>query len=141
MRMVTRSATRFFICSAVLFASAFLSSCCRRYVERVGSESSVAYERGVSVRCDSVLFRDSVFVSERSSGDTVYVERVRARVRDVVRVRFDTLVRSDTFVRTDTLVRYVRDGSSNSGVLPLALALSASAAVAVLLFCFKNKKR
>jgi len=60
--MVTRSATRFFICSAVLFASAFLSSCCRRYVERVGSESSVAYERGVSVRCDSVLFRDSVLL-------------------------------------------------------------------------------
>lgn len=52
---------------------------------------------------DSVLVRDSIYVSRWTEGDTVYVTKDRWRVRE--RLLRDTLyrVRTDTVMRADTI--------------------------------------
>ena len=50
---------------------------------------------------DTVVVRDSVFVSERQRGDTVYL--TRAEYRD----RWRTQIVHDTIVRTDSIVQVI----------------------------------
>ena len=52
-----------------------------------------------SARVDSVYLRDSVFVSEKQRGDTVYLTRVEWRDRWRTRMVHDTIVRTDSIVQ------------------------------------------
>ena len=48
---------------------------------------------------DTVVMRDSVFVSEKQRGDTVYLTRVEWRDRWRTRMVHDTIVRTDSIVQ------------------------------------------
>ena len=48
---------------------------------------------------DTVVIRDSVFVSEKQRGDTVYLTRVEWRDRWRTRMVHDTIVRTDSIVQ------------------------------------------
>ena len=48
---------------------------------------------------DTVVVRDSVFVSERQRGDTVYMTRVEWRDRWRTHLVHDTIVRTDSIVQ------------------------------------------
>ena len=48
---------------------------------------------------DTVVVRDSVFVSEKQRGDTVYLTRVEWRDRWRTRMVHDTIVRTDSIVQ------------------------------------------
>ena len=48
---------------------------------------------------DTVVVRDSVFVSERQRGDTVYLTRVEWRDRWRTQLVHDTIVRTDSIVQ------------------------------------------
>ena len=48
---------------------------------------------------DTVVVRDSVFVSERQRGDTVYLTRVEWRDRWRTQMVHDTIVRTDSIVQ------------------------------------------
>lgn len=50
-------------------------------------------------RVDTVVVRDSVFVSEKQRGDTVYLTRVEWRDRWRTRMVHDTIVRTDSIVQ------------------------------------------
>jgi len=79
-----------------------LSSCSRRVyvpVETVRVDTFVK----TAVRVDSVRLTDSVYVSERTVGDTVYVVKTRTQWRDRLQLRVDTVYRS----KTDTLTKVV----------------------------------
>ena len=79
-----------------------LSSCSRSVyvpVETVRVDTFVK----TAVRVDSVRLTDSVYVSERTVGDTVYVVKTRTRWRDRLQLRVDTVYRS----QTDTITKVV----------------------------------
>ena len=48
---------------------------------------------------DTVVVRDSVFVSERQRGDTVYLTRTEYRDRWRTQIVHDTIVRTDSIVQ------------------------------------------
>lgn len=56
-----------------------------------------------AVRVDSVRLTDSVYVSERTVGDTVYILKTRTQWRDRLQWRVDTVYRS----HTDTITKVV----------------------------------
>ena len=62
-----------------------------------------------SARVDTFYLRDSVFVSEKQRGDTVYLTRVEWRDRWRTRMVHDTIVRTDSIVQVIELPpeRYV----------------------------------
>ncbi len=79
-----------------------LCGCSRRVyvpVETVRVDTLVK----LAVRVDSVRLTDSVYVSERTVGDTVYVVKTRTRWRDRLQLRVDTVYRS----KTDTITKVV----------------------------------
>lgn len=81
----------------IFAACALLCACSPRIVESVRTE--VVY-RDRLVR-DSLCFRDSVFVSEKVKGDTVYLEKISYKYVYRDKMRTDTLVherRDTTFV-------------------------------------------
>lgn len=51
-----------------------------------------------SSRHDTVVVHDSVFVSERQRGDTVYLTRVEYRDRWRTKIVHDTILRTDSIV-------------------------------------------
>ena len=50
-------------------------------------------------RADTIVVRDSVFVSERQRGDTVYLTRTKYRDRWRTQIVHDTIVRIDSIVQ------------------------------------------
>lgn len=82
--------SRLSILLAVLLLAA---SCSPRIIEHVRTE--VVYRD--RVQKDSVYFRDSVFISEKVKGDTVYVDRFKYKY-----------IYKDKY-KTDTLLREVHD--------------------------------
>jgi hypothetical protein len=50
-------------------------------------------------RSDTVVVHDSVFVSERQRGDTVYLTRVEWRDRGRTHIVHDTVVKTDSIVQ------------------------------------------
>ena len=69
------------------------SQSCKSH-EAVVQSSSAVVQNGSTVvfRTDTVVVHDSVFVSERQRGDTVYLTRVEWRDRWRTRVERDTVV-------------------------------------------------
>lgn len=47
-------------------------------------------------RVDSLYIRDSIFVTEKTKGDTVYVTQYKERVRKKVVMRYDTIIKTDS---------------------------------------------
>ena len=49
--------------------------------------------------CDTIFLRDSIFISERQRGDTVYLTRVEYRDRWRTHLVHDTVVKTDSIVQ------------------------------------------
>ncbi len=70
-----------------------MSASCRSHnVPRIAQIDTDRYESHFLQRVDTVVVRDSVFVSEVMKGDTVYLTRVEWRDRWRTRVERDTVV-------------------------------------------------
>lgn len=82
--------------SILLAALILAASCSPRIVERVRTQ----IEYRDRVQKDSVYFRDSVFISEKVKGDTVYIDRFKYKY-----------IYKDKY-KTDTLLREVHDTTS-----------------------------
>ena len=74
-------------------------SCRSHNVPRIAQIDTDRYESHFLQRVDTVVVRDSVFVSEKQRGDTVYLTRVEWRDRWRTRMVHDTIVRTDSIVQ------------------------------------------
>ena len=75
-----------------------LQSCkCHEHCSAVVQNGSELFSIVRSV--DTVVVRDSVFLSERQRGDTVYLTRVEWRDRWRTQMVHDTIVRTDSIVQ------------------------------------------
>ena len=111
-----------------------LSSCSRRVyvpVETVRVDTFVK----TAVRVDSVRLTDSVYVSERTVGDTVYVVKTRTQWRDRLQLRTDTVYRSKTDTITKVVEVVVEKRAKSRKVWPWLLA---ALAVGVVFFTFAS---
>ena len=86
------------ICSALVFACMSCKS------HRYGLDALQAVQDSVALysvvrSVDTVVVRDSVFVSERQKGDTVYLTRVEWRDRWRTHIVHDTVVKTDSIVQ------------------------------------------
>ena len=79
-----------------------LSSCSRSVYVPVETVRVDTFLK-TAVRVDSVRLTDSVYVSERTVGDTVYIVKTRTQWRDRLQLRVDTVYRS----KTDTVTKVV----------------------------------
>lgn len=78
----------------MMMAAVTLSSC--KVKERVMIEHKTDTLRITKHQRDSIWMHDSVYVSEKQLGDTVWVEVARWRTRYVIRETHDTLYNSHT---------------------------------------------
>ena len=99
-----------------------LSSCSRSVyvpVETVRVDTFVK----TAVRVDSVRLTDSVYVSERTVGDTVYVVKTRTQWRDRLQLRVDTVYRSQTDTVTKVVEVVVEKKAKSRKVWPWLLGV------------------
>jgi len=111
-----------------------LSSCSRSVyvpVETVRVDTFVK----TAVRVDSVRLTDSVYVSERTVGDTVYIVKTRTRWRDRLQLRVDTVYRSQTDTITKVVEVVVEKKAKRRKVWPWVLG---ALAVGVVFFTFAS---
>ena len=111
-----------------------LSSCSRSVyvpVETVRVDTLVK----LAVRVDSVRLTDSVYVSERTVGDTVYVVKTRTQWRDRLQLRVDTVYRSQTDTITKVVEVVVEKKAKRRKVWPWVLG---ALAVGVVFFTFAS---
>ena len=111
-----------------------LSSCSRSVyvpVETVRVDTFVK----TAVRVDSVRLTDSVYVSERTVGDTVYIVKTRTQWRDRLQLRIDTVYRSQTDTLTKVVEVVVEKKAKRRKVWPWLLA---ALAVGVVFFTFAS---
>lgn len=111
-----------------------LSSCSRSVyvpVETVRVDTFVK----TAVRVDSVRLTDSVYVSERTVGDTVYIVKTRTQWRDRLQLRVDTVYRSKTDTITKVVEVVVEKKAKRRKVWPWLLG---ALAVGVVFFTFAS---
>ena len=111
-----------------------LSSCSRSVyvpVETVRVDTFVK----TAVRVDSVRLTDSVYVSERTVGDTVYIVKTRTQWRDRLQLRVDTVYRSKTDTLTKVVEVVVEKKAKRRKVWPWLLG---ALAVGVVFFTFAS---
>ena len=99
-----------------------LSSCSRSVyvpVETVRVDTFVK----TAVRVDSVRLTDSVYVSERTVGDTVYIVKTRTQWRDRLQLRVDTVYRSQTDTVTKVVEVVVEKKAKSRKVWPWLLGV------------------
>lgn len=111
-----------------------LSSCSRKVyvpVETVRVDTFVK----TAVRVDSVRLTDSVYVSERTVGDTVYIVKTRTQWRDRLQLRVDTVYRSQTDTLTKVVEVVVEKKAKSRKVWPWLLG---ALAVGVVFFTFAS---
>lgn len=111
-----------------------LSSCSRSVyvpVETVRVDTFVK----TAVRVDSVRLTDSVYVSERTVGDTVYIVKTRTQWRDRLQLRVDTVYRSQTDTITKVVEVVVEKKAKRRKVWPWLLG---ALAVGVVFFTFAS---
>lgn len=111
-----------------------LSSCSRSVyvpVETVRVDTFVK----TAVRVDSVRLTDSVYVSERTVGDTVYIVKTRTQWRDRLQLRVDTVYRSQTDTITKVVEVVVEKKAKSRKVWPWLLG---ALAVGVVFFTFAS---
>lgn len=111
-----------------------LSSCSRSVyvpVETVRVDTFVK----TAVRVDSVRLTDSVYVSERTVGDTVYIVKTRTQWRDRLQLRVDTVYRSQTDTVTKVVEVVVEKRAKRRKMWPWLLG---ALAVGVVFFTFAS---
>ena len=111
-----------------------LSSCSRSVyvpVETVRVDTFVK----TAVRVDSVRLTDSVYVSERTVGDTVYIVKTRTQWRDRLQLRVDTVYRSQTDTLTKVVEVVVEKKAKSRKMWPWLLG---ALAVGVVFFMFAS---
>jgi hypothetical protein len=111
-----------------------LSSCSRSVyvpVETVRVDTFVK----TAVRVDSVRLTDSVYVSERTVGDTVYIVKTRTQWRDRLQLRVDTVYRSQTDTITKVVEVVVEKKAKRRKMWPWLLG---ALAVGVVFFTFAS---
>ena len=111
-----------------------LSSCSRSVyvpVETVRVDTLVK----LAVRVDSVRLTDSVYVSERTVGDTVYIVKTRTQWRDRLQLRVDTVYRSQTDTITKVVEVVVEKKAKRRKMWPWVLG---ALAVGVVFFTFAS---
>lgn len=111
-----------------------LSSCSRSVyvpVETVRVDTFVK----TAVRVDSVRLTDSVYVSERTVGDTVYIVKTRTQWRDRLQLRVDTVYRSQTDTITKVVEVVVEKKAKSRKMWPWLLG---ALAVGVVFFTFAS---
>ena len=99
-RLSLKSAT-FVLALSMATILCVLPSCRSHDVPRIAQMDTDRYENHILQRVDTVVVRDSVFVSEQQRGDTVYL------IRTEYRVRWRTQIVHDTIVRTDSIVQVI----------------------------------
>ena len=90
-RLFWKSATFVRVLSMGIIILASTSCCSTKSMPAVLSNDTTSFIQR-SARVDTVYLRDSVFVSEKQRGDTVYLTRVEWRDRWRTRVERDTVV-------------------------------------------------
>ena len=111
-----------------------LSSCSRSVyvpVETVRVDTFVK----TAVRVDSVRLTDSVYVSERTVGDTVYIVKTRTKWSERVKLVTDTVYRSRVDTVTKVVEVVVEKRAKSRKVWPWLLA---ALAVGVVFFTFAS---
>lgn len=90
---------RFFV---ILAAVVLLSGCSKKIyvpVESVRIDTFVS----TAVRVDSVRLTDSVYIIEKTVGDTIFITKTKTQWRDRLQLRVDTVYRS----KIDTITKVV----------------------------------
>ena len=82
-----------------LFLFFLLVSCRSHDVPRIAQMDTDRHQCHILQRADTIVVRDSVFVSERQRGDTVYLTRTEYRDRWRTQIVHDTIVRIDSIVQ------------------------------------------
>ena len=82
-----------------LFLFFLLVSCKSHDVPRLAQMNTDRHQIHILQRADTIVVRDSVFVSERQRGDTVYLTRTEYRDRWRTQIVHDTIVRTDSIVQ------------------------------------------
>ena len=111
-----------------------LSSCSRRVYVPVETVRVDTFLK-TAVRVDSVRLTDSVYVSERTVGDTVYIVKTRTQWRDRLQLRVDTVYRSQTDTLTKVVEVVVEKKAKRRKVWPWLLG---ALAVGVVFFTFAS---
>lgn len=111
-----------------------LSSCSRSVYVPVETVRVDTFLK-TAVRVDSVRLTDSVYVSERTVGDTVYVVKTRTQWRDRLQLRTDTVYRSQTDTVTKVVEVVVEKKAKSRKVWPWLLG---ALAVGVVFFTFAS---
>lgn len=109
-----------------------LSSCSRSVYVPVETVRVDTFLK-TAVRVDSVRLTDSVYVSERTVGDTVYIVKTRTQWRDRLQLRVDTVYRSQTDTITKVVEVVVEKKAKSRKVWPW---LFGALAVGVVFFTF-----
>jgi hypothetical protein len=111
-----------------------LSSCSRSVYVPVETVRVDTFLK-TAVRVDSVRLTDSVYVSERTVGDTVYIVKTRTQWRDRLQLRVDTVYRSQTDTITKVVEVVVEKKAKRRKVWPWLLG---ALAVGVVFFTFAS---
>lgn len=111
-----------------------LSSCSRSVYVPVETVRVDTFLK-TAVRVDSVRLTDSVYVSERTVGDTVYIVKTRTQWRDRLQLRVDTVYRSQTDTLTKVVEVVVEKKAKRRKVWPWVLG---ALAVGVVFFTFAS---
>ena len=111
-----------------------LSSCSRSVYVPVETVRVDTFLK-TAVRVDSVRLTDSVYVSERTVGDTVYVVKTRTQWRDRLQLRVDTVYRSQTDTVTKVVEVVVEKKAKRRKMWPWLLG---ALAVGVVFFTFAS---
>lgn len=111
-----------------------LSSCSRSVYVPVETVRVDTFLK-TAVRVDSVRLTDSVYVSERTVGDTVYIVKTRTQWRDRLQLRVDTVYRSKTDTLTKVVEVVVEKKAKRRKVWPWLLG---ALAVGVVFFTFAS---
>lgn len=98
---------RFFVVISVML----LMGCSKKIYVPVESVRVDTFVKS-AVHVDSVRLTDSVYVIEKTLGDTVYIAKTKTQWRDRVRLVTDTIYRS----KVDTITKIVEVPAKKSGV-------------------------
>lgn len=90
------------LCLCLWATMLILCSCSKKIYVPVESVRIDTFVKS-AVRVDSVRLTDSVYVIEKTLGDTVYIVKTKTQWRDRLQLRVDTVYRS----KTDTITKVV----------------------------------
>ena len=99
------------LCLCLWATLLILCSCSKKIYVPVESVRIDTFVKS-AVRVDSVRLTDSVYVIEKTLGDTVYIAKTKTQWRDRVRLVTDTIYRS----KIDTITQIVEVPAPKSGV-------------------------